>query len=99
MRRHFKSEELRLLAVDPSFVTKRWGRDVVRAYRKRIQALASAVDERDLYAMHSLHLERLKGDRKGTSSIRLNDQFRLIIRFTDDGAGRRIDIIEIVDYH
>jgi proteic killer suppression protein len=40
-------------------------------------------------------LEALAGDRKGQSSIRVNDQFRLCFRWTTEGP---IDI-EIVDYH
>ena len=40
-------------------------------------------------------LEALKGDRKGQYSIRINDQFRVCFRWTDQGP---IDV-EIVDYH
>jgi proteic killer suppression protein len=40
-------------------------------------------------------LEALKGDRKGSWSIRINDQWRICFRFVD---GRVLDV-EIVDYH
>lgn len=40
-------------------------------------------------------LEGLKGGRKGQHSIRVNDQFRLCFRWTDDGP----EDVEIVDYH
>lgn len=40
-------------------------------------------------------LETLKGDRKGQYSIRINDQFRLCFRWTDEGPAD----VEIVDYH
>lgn len=40
-------------------------------------------------------LEALKGDRKGQYSIRINDQFRVCFRWTQDGPER----VEIVDYH
>lgn len=40
-------------------------------------------------------LEALRGDRKGQYSIRINDQFRICFRWTDDGP---MDV-EIVDYH
>jgi len=40
-------------------------------------------------------LEALRGDRKGQYSIRINDQFRICFRWTDDGP---VDV-EIVDYH
>jgi proteic killer suppression protein len=40
-------------------------------------------------------LETLKGERAGRHSIRINDQFRICLRWT--GAGPRD--VEIVDYH
>ena len=40
-------------------------------------------------------LEVLKGDRKGQYSIRINDQFRVCFRWTNEGPAD----VEIVDYH
>lgn len=40
-------------------------------------------------------LEPLKGDRRGSYSIRINDQWRLCFRF----AGGHAYDVEIVDYH
>ena len=40
-------------------------------------------------------LEALKGDREGSYSIRINDQWRLCFRFDDANAYDA----EIVDYH
>lgn len=40
-------------------------------------------------------LEALKGDRKGQFSIRINDQFRICLRWTGDGPEQ----VEIADYH
>lgn len=40
-------------------------------------------------------LEALKGDRKGQCSIRVNEQFRVCFRWTDEGP----EDVEIVDYH
>ena len=40
-------------------------------------------------------LEALKGDRKGQYSIRINDQFRVCFRWTQDGPEQ----VGIVDYH
>ncbi|PLA28172.1 type II toxin-antitoxin system RelE/ParE family toxin [Corynebacterium coyleae] len=61
--------------------------------------LANVSDERDLRALKSLRLEQLRGDRVGTSSIRLNRQFRLVIRFETDEDRRIVVVIEMVDYH
>ncbi|HYJ86575.1 MAG TPA: type II toxin-antitoxin system RelE/ParE family toxin [Pyrinomonadaceae bacterium] len=40
-------------------------------------------------------LESLKGKRKGQYSIRVNDQFRICFRWTNEGP----EDVEIVDYH
>jgi addiction module HigA family antidote len=40
-------------------------------------------------------LERLKGDRTGQWSVRVNDQFRICFRWTGGDA----ENVEIVDYH
>ena len=61
--------------------------------------IAEAVDERDLYALKGLRYEKLKGDRAGERSLRLNDQWRLIVRPVSEADGRVMLIIEIVDYH
>jgi proteic killer suppression protein len=94
----YEDDDLRRLAEDASFTQKRWGRDVVRAYRKKIQILLSSMDERDLRNVKSLRLEKLRGDREGQRSIRLNDQFRLILKFRTEGD-RLVIVVEIVDYH
>ncbi len=41
------------------------------------------------------HLEELKGDRTGQHSVRINDQWRICFRWTDEGPAD----VEIVDYH
>jgi proteic killer suppression protein len=40
-------------------------------------------------------LEALKGERKGLFSIRINDQYRLCFRWTNEGPTD----VELVDYH
>ena len=40
-------------------------------------------------------LEALKGDLAGKHSIRINDQWRVVFRWTDAGP----EDVEIVDYH
>ena len=99
MKIEYGDEELRRLAEEADFRPKQWGRDLVVAYRKKIQVLDSAKDERDLRAMRSLNLEKLKGDRTGQYSIRLNDQFRLILTFRTEAGGRVVVVLELVDYH
>lgn len=99
MRIEFADEILRRTAEDPAYRPKRWGPALLKAYRKKIAFLAQALDDRDLRNYKALRLEKLSGDRQGTSSIRLNDQFRLILTFRTDPTGRTVIVLELVDYH
>ena len=99
MRFKFDDDDLQRLYNDPDFRLPRLGSDVTKQFRKKMQLLASAKDERDLYALRGLHLEKLVKKRAGQHSIRLNDQFRLILRFTTDREGRLVTVLEITDYH
>lgn len=99
MRLRFATDELRRLFEDPAYVSPRLGRDVIRSYRKKVGFLVAAASELDLRNYRALHFEKLRGDREGQHSIRLNDQWRLILRLETDGEGRVLIVIEIVDYH
>ena len=57
--------------------------------------LHRAVCIEDLRIPPQNRLEKLKGNRKGTWSIRINDQWRVCFRFDD---GNAFDV-EIVDYN
>lgn len=56
MRIEYEDEDLRCLAEDPGFVHPRLSGELVKAYRKRIDSISAASDERDLRALKSLHL-------------------------------------------
>lgn len=99
MRVEFEDSELHRLYTDPGFRIAQFGPEVTKAFRKRVALLAAAQDERDLYALKSLHFEKLSGDRLGQRSIRLNLQWRLIFRLEEDESGRLVVVIEITDYH
>lgn len=99
MHIRYQDPALERLATDPGF-TGRFDVGVVKAFRKRIQAIMAARDERDFYEQKSLHYEKLKGDREGQHSMRLNRQWRLILRMeTDPKTGKLVVIISISDYH
>ena len=51
--------------------------DIIKRYKLRIETLEGASGIEDLYQIRSLHYEVLKGDKKGISSIRVNDQYRI----------------------
>jgi proteic killer suppression protein len=76
-----------------------FGKNVVKNYRRRMQQLRSVLDERDLYALKSLHFEKLKGKRSHQRSIRLNDQWRMILEIIPGEPKNRILVVGIEDYH
>lgn len=71
---------------------------VVIAFRKRMQFIRVATDERDFRAMKSLHYEKLSGTRTHQHSMMLNDQFRLILELVEGTSGRRVRVVGIEDY-
>jgi toxin HigB-1 len=64
-----------------------------------MQLIRAASDERDFYALKSLHFEKLAGDRKGQYSMRIDIQWRLIVSLERQESGKSVLIVEIVDYH
>lgn len=57
--------------------------------------LAAAVELKDLRAPPGNRLEALRGDLQGLHSIRVNDQWRVVFRWTSSGPAE----VRIVDYH
>jgi toxin HigB-1 len=70
---------------------------IERAARLKLDRLEAAVALNDLAVLPGNRLERLKGDRKGQYSIRINDQWRICFEWTEDAPGP--SNVEIVDYH
>lgn len=62
---------------------------------RKLDYLNGAKTLRDLRASPGNRLEALKGKYAGKHSIRINDQFRVIFRFTDNDAYE----VEIKNYH
>lgn len=102
MEVEFADPALRQLEIDEKF-TASFSAAIVKAFRKRLQMIRAAQDVRDFYALKSLHFEKLKGDRKGQHSMRLNDQFRLILELAKRPAPEpertAVRIVSIEDYH
>ena len=67
----------------------------MRVARRKLDLLNQAAALADLRAPPNNRLEKLKGDREGQYSIRINDQWRVCFRWTESGA----EDVEIVDYH
>jgi len=64
------------------------------AYRK-LDMLDAASSLTDLLMPPNNHLEALKGNRKGKHSIRINDQWRVVFKWTPQGPTD----VTIEDYH
>ena len=94
-----KDASLERLEVDAAY-SGGYAAAIVKAFRKRMQQIRSAPDERIFYELRSLRFERLKGKRKDQFSMRLNDQWRLILAFRKIRSNDKIVVvIGIEDYH
>lgn len=94
----FANNDLDRLEADPVF-DMCLPPGVVKAYRKRLQGIRAAVDERDLFAIKSWRFKKLDGERYGEYQIRLNDQFRIILEIVQNDRGKTIRIVEVGDPH
>ena len=74
---------------------KRFGTDVQRSALRKLRMLDAATTLDDLKIPPANRLEKLKGDRAGQHSIRINRQWRVCFTWR---AGDAYDV-EIVDYH
>lgn len=92
-----EDKDLERLEFDASF---NGGLDqaLVKAFRKVMQWIRAAQDERDFYALKSLHFEKLRGS-KTDRSMRLNKQWRLIVEIRRSGGRNRVVVKSITDYH
>ena len=62
---------------------------------RKLTMLDNASDLKDLLSPAGNRLEKLKGDRAGQYSIRINDQWRICFVWLADGPHE----VEITDYH
>lgn len=72
---------------------------IIKSARRKLTVLRAAIDDRSLRNWKSLHYEKLKGDREGLRSIRLNDQFRMVFVLDESANPQAVTIIAIEDYH
>lgn len=106
MRVIFKNEELREIYSRGKETGKpRFSPEIVKAFIKKNDILASAENSAVLLQFQSLHFEALKREAKfkGFHSIRVNDKYRIIVRIAKEKY--KIETIEIsaihelTDYH
>jgi len=70
-------------------------RDVQRAALRKLWILNAAESLADLRVPPGNRLEKLKGDRQGQYSIRVNDQWRICFVWSNGDASQ----VELTDYH
>ncbi|MDW8406588.1 MAG: type II toxin-antitoxin system RelE/ParE family toxin, partial [Anaerolineae bacterium] len=69
--------------------------DIQRTARRKLLYLDKAENLQDIQSVPGNRLEKLKGDRAGQYSIRINDQWRICFEWVVNKARN----VEIVDYH
>ena len=94
----FADDDLARLETEDAF-TAGLPQAIVKAFRKRMQHISAAVDERDLRSWAALRFEKLSGKRHSHNSLRLNDQYRLIVELEPSANKKTVRIDEIEDYH
>lgn len=93
MIRNFRDRETeQLFRREP---IKRLSRELQRAALRKLLLLDAATQLDDLRVPPGNRLEKLKGDRSGQHSIRINDQWRICFVWNQGQASD----VEIVDYH
>lgn len=70
-------------------------RDTQRAALRKLLIVDAAEALSDLRVPPGNRLEKLSGDRKGQYSIRVNDQWRICLSWSEGSAWD----VELVDYH
>jgi toxin HigB-1 len=69
--------------------------EVRNAARRKMMLIAASTNIQDLRVPPGNRLEQLRGDLAGFWSVRVNDQWRIIFRWTDGIASD----VKLTDYH
>ena len=74
---------------------KGFSTDIQVTARRKLRMLNNSQDLNDLMIPPSNRLEKLKGNLKDYYSIRINNQWRIIFKWSNGNA----DKVKIIDYH
>lgn len=69
--------------------------EIQNTSRRKLRMIDNAEIYEDLRIPPGNNLEQLKGNLEGYSSIRINDQWRIVFRWKEGGAYE----VRIIDYH
>ena len=72
---------------------------VIKSTRRKLTLIRAAPDDRSLRNWKSLHYEKLKGDRDGYRSIRVNEKYRIVFTLDERTQPPTVTIVAIEDYH
>lgn len=71
---------------------------IVNGYLKCVKALLNASRMEELYQYRSLNYEKLISDKKGLSSLRINDPYRLEFKEITNASNQTVvEICSLVD--
>ena len=93
MIKNFKNKETKKIFNRQK--SKKLPSDIQQIALRKLRMLNRATTIQDLLIPPANRLERLKGDRIGQYSIRINSQWRICFEWQDGNAFN----VEIVDYH
>lgn len=82
-------------AIFEGLQVKRLPKEIQETARRKLKQIDAATRIESLRVPPGNRLERLKKDRAGQWSIRINDQWRICFRWVDGDATD----VEIADYH
>jgi len=94
----FVDSDLALIETDDAAKTK-LPIAVIKSARRKLTILRAATDDRSLRNWKSLHYEKLKGDREGQRSIRVNEKYRIVFLLDSESEPQKASILSIEDYH
>jgi proteic killer suppression protein len=98
MEIEYRDKRLALVPTDRAAET-RLPVAVIKSLREKLILISAAPDERTLRNWKSLHYEQLNGDRQEKKSIRLNDQYRLLLEVDNSRNPPKAILLGVEDYH
>lgn len=69
--------------------------EVQKVGRRKLRMLNNSIDINDLRVPPSNRLEKLSGNFTGFQSIRINDQWRIVFKWSQGHSSE----VQIIDYH
>lgn len=73
--------------------------EIIRKYVRVVNILDSVNHVVDLYRYRSLHYEKLLGDKNGIESVRVNDQYRIEFKSSEQEGITICNIMELSNHY